>query len=190
MDSSCHRASRAGPDLRRTSRTRAVAQLPPGDASDQVRRPYRDAVEETGGAAPSTSPLGLVRHMTEVERWWFQMPTVTSPIPVRPGPDRRGLHDTAGADAATTQRRTGRSSARAATGKGLDWSYRARRPPGPTPCPLDYLHMIRVRVSQRIRRPTSRGHRFAPPATDSSRRSATAGRPSPGVDGSRARIRR
>jgi hypothetical protein len=39
------------------------------------------------------SLLGLVRHMTEVERWWFRIHTANTDMafPVRPGPDRPGL---------------------------------------------------------------------------------------------------
>ncbi len=39
------------------------------------------------------SLLGLVRHMTEVERWWFRMHAANTdlPFPYDPGPNRPGL---------------------------------------------------------------------------------------------------
>ena len=41
------------------------------DAAAQVRRPDRRPAQGAGGSPSRLSPLGLVRHMTEVERWWF-----------------------------------------------------------------------------------------------------------------------
>jgi hypothetical protein len=46
-------------------------------------------------AVPSSrlSLLGLVRHMTEVEHWWFRMHAANAdlPFPYDPDPDRPGL---------------------------------------------------------------------------------------------------
>jgi hypothetical protein len=75
---------------------------------------------------PSTlSLLGLVRHMTEVERWWFRMHANGEHLGFPYDPDQTGadFHDTAAADAASDLEayRQEVDAARAATAdKGLD----------------------------------------------------------------------
>jgi uncharacterized damage-inducible protein DinB len=99
---------------------------------------------------PSTlSLLGLVRHMTEVERWWFRMHANGERLGFPYDPDQTGadFHDTAGADAASNLEayRQEVEAARAATAdKGLDLVVASRgdHPDRTRDIRWIYLHMI------------------------------------------------
>ena len=99
---------------------------------------------------PSTlSLLGLVRHMTEVERWWFRMHANGEELEFPYDPDQVGADflDTAQADAASNMEAYGREieSARAATAdKDLDLVVASRgdHPERTRDIRWIYLHMI------------------------------------------------
>jgi uncharacterized damage-inducible protein DinB len=99
---------------------------------------------------PSTlSLLGLVRHMTEVERWWFRMTANGEDLEFPYDPDQIGadFHDTADADAASDLEAYGREieTARAATAdKALDLVVPSRgdHPERTRDIRWIYLHMI------------------------------------------------
>jgi uncharacterized damage-inducible protein DinB len=99
---------------------------------------------------PSTlSLLGLVRHMTEVERWWFRMHANGEDLEFPYDPDQRGadFHDTAGADAASdlgAYQRELEAARAAVAGKSLDLEVpsRADHPERTRNIRWIYLHMI------------------------------------------------
>jgi uncharacterized damage-inducible protein DinB len=99
---------------------------------------------------PSTlSLLGLVRHMTEVERWWFRMHANGEDLEFPYDPDLTGadFHDTAGADAASDLQAYQQEieAARAATAdKALDLVVPSRgdHPDHTRDVRWIYLHMI------------------------------------------------
>ena len=99
---------------------------------------------------PSTlSLLGLVRHMTEVERWWFRMHANGEDLEFPYDPDQSGadFHDTAGADAASDLEAYGRETEAARTavaGKSLDLVVpsRGHHPERSRDLRWIYLHMI------------------------------------------------
>lgn len=83
---------------------------------------------------PSTlSLLGLVRHMTDVERWWFRMHATGEDLPLLYDPDQTGadFDDTADAHAANdlqTYRREIAAARAAVATKGLDDVVPSRGP--------------------------------------------------------------
>lgn len=100
--------------------------------------------------APSTlSLLGLVRHLTEVERWWFRMHAGGELLDFPYDPDQIGadFDDTAEADAEANVRAYGQEieAARAAVaGKDLDLVVASRgdHPERTRDIRWIYLHMI------------------------------------------------
>jgi uncharacterized damage-inducible protein DinB len=99
---------------------------------------------------PSTlSLLGLVRHMTEVEQWWFRMHANGEDVEFPYDPDQTGadIHDTADADAASNleaYRREIEAARAAAAGKSLDLVVPSRgdHPERTRDIRWIYLHMI------------------------------------------------
>jgi uncharacterized damage-inducible protein DinB len=99
---------------------------------------------------PSTlSLLGLVRHMTEVERWWFRMHANGENLEFPFDPDQTGadFDDTADADAASdleVYRREIDAARAALVGKDLDLVVpsRADHPERTRDIRWIYLHMI------------------------------------------------
>lgn len=99
---------------------------------------------------PSTlSLLGLVRHMTEVERWWFRMHANSEDVAFPYDPDAIGLDfddiADADADANLAAYRDELAAARAAVaGKGLDEVVASRgdHPERTRDIRWIYLHMI------------------------------------------------
>ncbi|HEV7147777.1 MAG TPA: DinB family protein [Pedococcus sp.] len=101
-------------------------------------------------APPSTlSLLGLVRHMTEVERWWFRMHANGEDLEFPYDPDQIGADflDTAGADAASdleAYQREVEAACAATAGKDLDLVVPSRgdHPERTRDLRWIYLHMI------------------------------------------------
>jgi hypothetical protein len=99
---------------------------------------------------PSTlSLLGLVRHMTEVELWWFRMHANAEDLEFPYDPDQNGadFHDTADADAASdldAYRREIEAARAAVAGKSLDLVVpsRSHHPERTRDVRWIYLHMI------------------------------------------------
>ena len=107
------------------------------------------------------SLLGLVRHMTEVERWWFRIHAANTDMPFPYDPDQTGQDFEAleGADAAADleafRQEIGHARA-AVAGRQLDDVVpQPRSPPRARPGhPLDLpAHDRGVRAPQRPRRP-------------------------------------
>jgi len=95
------------------------------------------------------SLLGLVRHMTEVERWWFRMHAAGEDLQFPYDPDQNGadFDDTADADAAANldaYRREVEAGRAAVADKDLDLVVRSRadHPERTRDVRWIYLHMI------------------------------------------------
>ena len=97
---------------------------------------------------PSTlSLLGLVRHMSEVERWWFRMHAGGEDLEFRYEPDQADFDDTADADAEenlAAYREEIEAARAAAAGKDLDLVVPSRgdHPDRTRDVRWIYVHMI------------------------------------------------
>lgn len=70
----------------------ACGQTPGRHSRTDRRLPYVKAGQLQERAVPPSrlSLLGLVRHMTEVERWWFRMHAANTDMPFPYDPDQTG----------------------------------------------------------------------------------------------------
>ena len=106
-----------------------------------------DQLKERAVPPSRLSLLGLVRHMTEVERWWFRMHAGGEQLEFRYEPDKTGFDETESADAAENldAYRLEIDAARAAVaGKDLDLvvASRGHHPERTRDIRWIYLHMI------------------------------------------------
>jgi uncharacterized damage-inducible protein DinB len=146
------------PDIERTQPDRSAAER---IALDQLIDFQRDTLlmkcsgltseqlKQRSVRPSALSLLGLVRHMTEVERWWFRMHANSEDIPFPYDPDAIGLDfdDIADADAAANLEayRAEVASARAAVAdKSLELVVASRgdHPERTRDLRWIYLHMI------------------------------------------------
>ncbi|NES14008.1 MULTISPECIES: DinB family protein [Micromonospora] len=97
--------------------------------------------------------LGLVRHMADVERWWFRIRSAGEDLPglydadEDPDADLNAIADTDPAEALATYRAEVEAADRAVAGLPLDHTFRRRRRDGSTETRTIslrwvYVHMI------------------------------------------------